>query len=395
MKHRICLAALASVHRGAMACGWVAGALSWSGVLLAFSLLLGGCRTAASSQQSEMKAATAGKPLVAPWPSSYPLPVVPMSADLCLMMDALSVSPLAIGDEDLECIEEEPDLVVYTFRRGGESNFSRIQFKLRFEGRDIRALQVAGDWRGHVGSVSGWFVDLSGWAVLSQRVFESAAEPGLLATVFMQREEADRGCGPLAVQCFLPIRGRSASSCSDQPLGRELLQASPSRRDGRDATPRASGSLDEWGMRHGVWTTVHKNGRPRTIGRYKHGCPQGNWVGMDDAGGKLFDGSLDLGLRAGEWMEWRGQGDARVCFVGPYFLGRKTGLWRGSYINGRLHSVGLYRFGERQGEWQFYKSDGRPHSRGAFLDGVAVGEWSYWDDEGVGAKKVEIFADWR
>ena len=71
--------------------------------------------------------------------------------------------------------------------------------------------------------------------------------------------------------------------------------------------PPAKGESKD-GLRQGVWTFFHENGKKAAEGGYDRGLKHGKWIFWYDNGNKTAEGEFAAGRKHGTWSEYDEQG---------------------------------------------------------------------------------------
>ncbi len=140
-------------------------------------------------------------------------------------------------------------------------------------------------------------------------------------------------------------------------------------------------------------TTRHPNGKPKEVGNYKDGVPEGVFKQYDTSGviigseqykdGILIaEGVLDLkNLQQGHWKEYHETGELRA--EGDYKNGVKIGDWIFYYPNGKTDQKGKYdNRGRPTGIWKWYYDNGQLLREESYKDGLREGMMTEYDEKG-------------
>ncbi|MCU0431892.1 MAG: toxin-antitoxin system YwqK family antitoxin [Bacteroidia bacterium] len=140
-------------------------------------------------------------------------------------------------------------------------------------------------------------------------------------------------------------------------------------------------------------TTRHRNGRPKEVGNYKDGVPEGVFKQYDTSGviigseqykdGILIsEGILDSkNLQQGHWKEYHETGELRA--EGDYKNGVRVGDWVFYYPNGKTDQKGKYDSrGRPAGVWKWYYDNGQLLREENYKDGVREGVMTEYDEKG-------------
>jgi hypothetical protein len=110
-------------------------------------------------------------------------------------------------------------------------------------------------------------------------------------------------------------------------------------------------------------------------GSYRNGLKHGIWSSRSEPALAPSKGTYRHGKRVGRWVEWSANRDGdKIKRVGTYLAGRRQGVWRSFYENGRRHCVGGYQKGIKQGRWGCWYKNRRPKSVGRFRQGKKHGK---------------------
>jgi hypothetical protein len=123
------------------------------------------------------------------------------------------------------------------------------------------------------------------------------------------------------------------------------------------------------GLRHGVWETWHENGARASKGRFEHGARKDKWSFW------TAEGADDLERSGAYELERIPDASGGVRAVGYRVDGRRQGVWRFLWPDGRVQFTGRYRNGVRDGAWVFFHQDGSKAPlllSGAYEGGVRV-----------------------
>jgi antitoxin component YwqK of YwqJK toxin-antitoxin module len=163
-------------------------------------------------------------------------------------------------------------------------------------------------------------------------------------------------------------------------------------------------------------TTYWPNGKPKEVGNYKDGVPEGVFRQFSDSGtvtgaeiylegilvGKgVFD---KAGVKQGHWQEFydtgelKGEGDykdgvkvgnwkylyenGKTDQIGKYDMkGRPVGTWKWYYDNEQLLREEMYTDGLRNGTMTEYSETGAIITQGEYIDGLKEGHWFFQIDD--------------
>ncbi|MBI3511666.1 MAG: toxin-antitoxin system YwqK family antitoxin [Bacteroidetes bacterium] len=115
--------------------------------------------------------------------------------------------------------------------------------------------------------------------------------------------------------------------------------------------------------------TYHPNGRPKEIGNYKDGIPEGVFRMYDTTGNIVAAEVYEDGVLVGE-----GVYDGK---------GQQQGHWKEYYDTGELKGEGEYKDGVKVGPWKFYYSDGKTDQEGKYDNkGRPEGNWKWYFENG-------------
>jgi antitoxin component YwqK of YwqJK toxin-antitoxin module len=139
----------------------------------------------------------------------------------------------------------------------------------------------------------------------------------------------------------------------------------------------------------GAARTFHGNRRLATETQLEDGVPHGRFVAYDLRGKRISEGRFDHGARHGVWRERWPTGKVRI--EARYDHGDLQGPWKRFSPKGKLEIETSYDAGKRQGPYAEYFADGTREIAGAFVDDRADGEWTQWHRGGA----VAVRATWR
>lgn len=63
--------------------------------------------------------------------------------------------------------------------------------------------------------------------------------------------------------------------------------------------------------------------------------------------------------------------------------GKREGVWKCYYDDGKIQAEGPYVADTKQGEWKLYHSNGKLAAVGAYEKGHEKGKWIFYDDNGA------------
>jgi uncharacterized protein len=140
--------------------------------------------------------------------------------------------------------------------------------------------------------------------------------------------------------------------------------------------------------------TYHNNGRPKQIGNYKDGVPEGVFREFDTTGvivaaevwkdGVLVGKGLydDKGVQQGHWLEYYETGELKG--EGDYKDGAKVGQWKFYYADGKTDQLGKYdQKGRPVGVWKWYYENGQLLREENYTDGLRNGTMTEYDENGI------------
>ena len=67
---------------------------------------------------------------------------------------------------------------------------------------------------------------------------------------------------------------------------------------------------------------------------------------------------------------------SQLAYVQYYLNGRKSGIYKAFYPNGKLLEFGVYGNGVRHGEWTWYNDSGEILMKGKYKNGLKHGYWA-------------------
>lgn len=142
-----------------------------------------------------------------------------------------------------------------------------------------------------------------------------------------------------------------------------------------------------------VRTDYYPDGSVKIVATYtKDGTPEGVRREYDNKGqvekafifrrGKIIAEGIftDAGKKEGLWKEY--YPDGKMKATGTYADDIKTGEWKFYYPNGQLEQTGSYKAGKLEGEWNWFYSSGKPLRKEFFIDGLADGMLTEYDEDG-------------
>jgi antitoxin component YwqK of YwqJK toxin-antitoxin module len=140
-------------------------------------------------------------------------------------------------------------------------------------------------------------------------------------------------------------------------------------------------------------TEYHENGKPKYVGVYRDGVPEGvireyspegKIVGAEvyKDGIKIGEGIYDeKGKEQGKWKEYHETGELKA--EGEYVNGVKIGVWTFYHPNGKTDQKGKYdKKGRPIGDWKWYYDDGSLLREETYTDGLRNGMMTEYDVKG-------------
>jgi antitoxin component YwqK of YwqJK toxin-antitoxin module len=114
-------------------------------------------------------------------------------------------------------------------------------------------------------------------------------------------------------------------------------------------------------LKHGKYTSWHKNGQKNEEGEYRENLKEGSWFGWYENGQKRAELKFSQGKEDGPQLTW--------------------------YQNGQKSSEGSMKGGKFQGKWTSWYDNSKKKSEGEFKDGIKDGPWELWYDNGTYKEK--------
>lgn len=137
----------------------------------------------------------------------------------------------------------------------------------------------------------------------------------------------------------------------------------------------------------------HPNGKPKFMGVYKDGVPdgvireyspEGKIVAAEvyKDGIKVGEGIYDeQGREQGKWKEYHDTGELKA--EGEYLNGMRIGPWIFYHPNGKTDQKGKYdKKGRPQDDWKWYYEDGSLLREETYVDGYRNGTMTEYDEKG-------------
>lgn len=69
--------------------------------------------------------------------------------------------------------------------------------------------------------------------------------------------------------------------------------------------------------------------------------------------------------------------------------GKREGVWKCYYDDGKLQSEGGYVADQKEGIWKIYHSNGQLAGVGPYVKGAEKGKWTFYDEAGKVLMEVE------
>jgi antitoxin component YwqK of YwqJK toxin-antitoxin module len=82
------------------------------------------------------------------------------------------------------------------------------------------------------------------------------------------------------------------------------------------------------------------------------------------------------------WLFFMGTSYAENC-KGDLKDGKKQGLWKCYYDDGKLQQEGNYENDKKEGVWKLYHSNGKLAAEGTYKADQEKGKWRFYDDNGT------------
>lgn len=139
--------------------------------------------------------------------------------------------------------------------------------------------------------------------------------------------------------------------------------------------------------------TYHDNGKPKLIGSYKDGIPEGVFReyspdGQIVAGEVYKDGVLigegifdAQGREQGPWKEYHDTGELKA--EGEYLNGVRINSWKFYHVSGKIDQQGKYdKRGRPIGDWKWFYDSGQALREESYMDGIRNGIMIEYDEKG-------------
>lgn len=76
-------------------------------------------------------------------------------------------------------------------------------------------------------------------------------------------------------------------------------------------------------------------------------------------------------------------------FEGTYTNGRKNGVWKTWYENGKLWSETSFKDDVNHGKTMSFHPNGKKYYEGQYTNGARSGHWRFWDENGILVKELD------
>lgn len=157
-------------------------------------------------------------------------------------------------------------------------------------------------------------------------------------------------------------------------------------RDGVATTYHPNGKLASQGsyaagVRDGAWTEAWPNGEPRLEATYAAGELDGAWRRWRDDGTLDVEATYANGARAGRYVEHRP--DGAVLVEGAYAGDLADGEWLGYHPGGAISVRATWARGALDGPYEELREDGSTVVRGEHAGGRRVGTWTWTGPDGA------------
>jgi antitoxin component YwqK of YwqJK toxin-antitoxin module len=136
----------------------------------------------------------------------------------------------------------------------------------------------------------------------------------------------------------------------------------------------------------GFWSWFYADGQTLREEEYVNGLEDGMSTEYNDTGAVIAEGSYIDGMKEGNWTYTINDHKE----TGPYFEGRRNGLWKHYYLsNDQLSFEGAYENGLETGFHVYYWPNGEVKRRGNYSGGNRDGLWEFFDQEGKRIVTIE------
>ena len=121
--------------------------------------------------------------------------------------------------------------------------------------------------------------------------------------------------------------------------------------------------------------TYWKNGKLMSIGVKKKGTEQGHWIYYHNNGAKWTEGDYQDGKKVGIWKVWYDNGKLGQEYHAD------NGPFKSWFQSGKVESEGQFKNGQRDGEWTFYHPNGQLYKQVIYIgDSVHGHVIEYYDN---------------
>ena len=139
-----------------------------------------------------------------------------------------------------------------------------------------------------------------------------------------------------------------------------------------------TGEYTRKGQKDGEWVWYHPNGNILCIENYVIGLLEGESFTLTIDGDTLERGVYLEGLEDGKWIYFNDS----VLVEGSYNLGKKSGVWKTYYPNGKLKRFESYHDDELDGKCVYYWENSVKKAEYTYINGLINGNVYQYDIEG-------------
>jgi antitoxin component YwqK of YwqJK toxin-antitoxin module len=131
------------------------------------------------------------------------------------------------------------------------------------------------------------------------------------------------------------------------------------------------GEYNNKGNTEGEWKRYFENGNTLSISNFLDGLEEGPFVEYNDTGAIVAKGEFIEGEETGMWI-YNING---YKIQGNYINGKRDGVWKETYPDGKTRFVGSYFDDNPNGKHTFYWDNGKIKEQGTYIVGKREGEW--------------------
>ncbi|MDR0368417.1 MAG: hypothetical protein LBH82_04675, partial [Bacteroidales bacterium] len=139
-----------------------------------------------------------------------------------------------------------------------------------------------------------------------------------------------------------------------------------------------TGNYTRTGEKDGEWIWYYSNGNLLSIENYADGLEEGESITLSVDGDTLEHGFYTDGLEEGRWSYVNDS----VLVEGVYEAGKKTGIWKTYYPNGKVKRSESYFENELDGRSMFYWENTVKKAEYTYINGLLNGNAYQYDEEG-------------